>query len=96
MRLLQPLSPSDNSRKRSFERQSVALIPFFLFYRLYFIPIRTVRLKIVLKIKILYFRVTTKSENGDDLMLSCGNEYSEPINAYVLPDSRTAKLRTAR
>ncbi|XP_060877189.1 uncharacterized protein LOC132950025 isoform X1 [Metopolophium dirhodum] len=38
----------------------------------------------------------TKSENGDDLMLSCGNEYSEPINAYVLPDSRIAKLCSTR
>lgn len=40
------------------------------------------------------FSRVNKSENGDDLI--CGNEYSEPINAYVLPDSRIEKLCSAR
>lgn len=50
---------------------------------------------LLIKCFILCYRVN-KTENGDELMLSCGNEYSEPINSYVLPDSCIGKLCPAR
>ncbi|XP_050437166.1 uncharacterized protein LOC126843596 isoform X2 [Adelges cooleyi] len=41
--------------------------------------------------------VSKSGEHVDDLMLNCGNElYSEPINAYVLPDTHIDKLCAAR
>jgi hypothetical protein len=58
-----------------------------------------IKLQYYLKKKYLTINICfrgTKSENNDELMLSCGNEYSEPINAYVLPDSRITKLCSAR
>ncbi|XP_050535915.1 uncharacterized protein LOC126902564 isoform X2 [Daktulosphaira vitifoliae] len=41
-------------------------------------------------------RVSKNGELSDDLMLRCNNEYSEPINAYVLPDSHIEKLCSVR